>query len=85
MSYLLLGSSVGFNVTGSNHKSFGSVDVSDDHSHVPGFYHLQLLLVHHVEIPEVYYLLLTTLLGLIPSALPSKVKVSENILMSWNF
>ncbi|GFY11605.1 WD repeat and FYVE domain-containing protein 3 [Trichonephila clavipes] len=66
---------LGFNVSGSNMKSLGSVDVTEEASHVPGFQHLQFLMVHHVEIPEAYFLLLSILLGLFPAPLPPTVKL----------
>ncbi|KFM56661.1 WD repeat and FYVE domain-containing protein 3, partial [Stegodyphus mimosarum] len=76
---------LGFNVSESNPKSFGSTDVSEEACHVPGFQHLQFLLVHHVEIPEAYYLLLSILLGLFPSALPAKAKLTMDAVWSYLF
>ncbi|XP_042903173.1 WD repeat and FYVE domain-containing protein 3 isoform X2 [Parasteatoda tepidariorum] len=76
---------LGFNMSGSNPKSFGSVDVTDEAAHVPGFQHLQYLMVHHVEIPEVYFLLLSIMLGLFPSALPPTVTLTMDVIWSYLF
>ncbi|GFQ88429.1 WD repeat and FYVE domain-containing protein 3 [Trichonephila clavata] len=76
---------LGFNVSGSNMKSLGSVDVTEEASHVPGFQHLQFLMVHHVEIPEAYFLLLSILLGLFPAPLPPTVKLIMDSVWSYLF
>lgn len=77
---------LGFNVTGSNLKSsFGSVEVTEEASHVPGFQHLQFLMVHHVEIPEAYFLLLSMMLGLFPSPLPTTVKVIFSVVLGHDY
>ena len=51
-------------------KSLGLTKIRNDIFQVPGFQHLNWLMPHHVQIPQVYFLLMGILLGRSVKALP---------------
>ena len=56
-------------------------EINKDICHLPGFQALQYLLPRHAETPELYFLLMTLLLGQPVKPLPERIQVDNNIII----
>lgn len=81
-----MGVVIGFNMSSANNKNIiNNREIHSEACQVPGFQHLQFLIVHHVHIIEVYFLLLSILLGIPPPRIPNNPKLSLDSIWSYLF
>jgi hypothetical protein len=74
----------GYQLGASTPKSGGPREVKSDVLHVPGFQRLNWLLPQHIDVPEVYFLLMALMMGQPVKLLPadsSKLDLDS----VWNF
>ena len=60
-------------------------EINKDICHIPGFQALQYLLPGHAETPELYFLLMTLLLGQPVKTLPERIQVQINNLITHSY
>lgn len=68
---------------GASSKGQGPREVKSEVLHVPGFQHLGWLLPQHIDVPEIYFLLMALMMGQPVKLLPADSKLDlDNV---WNF